>query len=386
MIIFCKIGVKLPSSYPVKSQLARLFFHHFREQPESVASLRGDGSDRHYYRLSAKNHSAIGVFGPNNAENEAFLTLSHHFRNHGLPVPEIYCSDLSKNIYLEQDLGDITLISWLADQRVQYDLTEKAVDMYRAVLRWLPHFQIRVGRNLDYTFCYQHSDFGYDSMIWDVNYFKQRFLKPFYRHRLDEMALQRDVERLIRFLMEENAIFFLYRDFQSRNIMIYENRPYFLDYQSGRKGALQYDVASLLYDAKAQIPEETRQELLSFYLDEAEHQFELIGRELRDGSSAISYRFNRASFLRYFDGFVLIRMMQALGAFGYLSLVKKKRQFLAIIPLVLKNAEILLERQTILDRLKTLQSLFVNLVDDESLKKLKSESDLERISNGQHYQ
>jgi aminoglycoside/choline kinase family phosphotransferase len=367
----------------VKSQLTRLFFYHFSEHPESVRPLRGDGSDRHYYRLSVKNHSVIGVFGANSAENEAFLTLSRHFRNHGLPVPEIYCSDLAKNIYLEQDLGDTTLISWLVDQRVQHGFTEKAMDMYRAVLHWLPHFQIRVGRSLDYTFCYQHSDFGYDSMMWDVNYFKQRFLKPFYRNRLDETALQLDLERLIRFLMEEKAVFFLYRDFQSRNIMIHQNGPYFLDYQSGRKGALQYDVASLLYDAKAQIPEESRQQLLSFYLDEVERQFVVKDTGSKEKSPAISHRFDRTSFLHHFDGFVLIRMMQALGAFGYLSLVKKKRQFLAIIPLALKNAAILLKRQTILDRLKTLQSVFVNLVDDESLKGLNSESDINGISNGE---
>ena len=276
-----------------------LFESRFHEPVERVAPLKGDASDRKVLRLSAASRTAIGVVNPDAQENRAFLEFSRHFKKCGLPVPEIYAEDLDRGIYLEEDLGDTTLFQFLSANRAEGGLSSETLDLYRKVVELLPRFQIEAGRTLNYDVCYPRFSFDQQSMMWDLNYFKYYFLRlakiPF-----SEQALEDDFERFTEFLLQAERRFFLYRDFQSRNIMVRDGGPFFIDYQGGRRGALQYDVASLLYDAKADLPFEVRDELVERYLEAA----------------ATLEPIDRTTFLAYYPGFVYIRIMQAMGAYG----------------------------------------------------------------------
>lgn len=332
-------------------QFELLFHKKYGEQIDEIQSLKGDGSDRKIYRLKNHRRSVIGIIGQNYGENAAFLSFSRHFRKFGLPVPEIYIDELANGIYLEEDLGDTTLIDWISLIRPQEGFSERIISMYQKTIAQLPHFQIRAGQSIDFSFCYQHIEFGHESMMWDLHYFKHRFLEVFYKKPIDEKKLERDFQRLIEHLTEEKRFYFLYRDFQSRNVMIRDDTPHFIDYQSGRRGALQYDLACILYDAKANIPQKIREELVEFYLNEVQ---------------AIQ-QVERNRFKSYFYGFVFIRIMQAFGAYGYLSQVKGKKGFLKSVPFAIKNLEVLLQKDTILNEMPTLREIFQNLILDKSL-------------------
>src|SRR5271165_2185698 len=248
--------------------LQKLFEQHFHTPALNVKPLQGQlgGSGRNIIRLSSSQQSAIGILYNVREENVAFLGFSRHFRRHDLPVPEIYAEDLSHGAYLEEDLGNTTLFEFLSKHRAGENIAPQAVEAYRKVVAELPRFQIEAGRDLNYEVCYPRGSFDRQSITWDLNYFKYNFLRlagiPF-----NEQALEDDFKRLTDFLLSANCDFFLYRDFQSRNVMLKGGKPFFLDYQGGRKGALQYDIASLLYDAKADLPPELRQELLDLYIE-----------------------------------------------------------------------------------------------------------------------
>ncbi|MGD0546636.1 MAG: phosphotransferase, partial [Terracidiphilus sp.] len=229
--------------------LQQLFERHFRLLAEEVRPLQGQlgGSGRAIMRLSGGGRTAIGILYPVREENLAFLSFSRHFRRRGLPVPEIYAEDLSRNAYLEEDLGDTTLFEFLGCHRDGETIAPEAIEAYRKVVADLPRFQVEAGRDLNYKLCSPRASFDRQSIAWDLNYFKYYFLRlaavPF-----NEQALEFDFTRLTKFLLGADHDYFLYRDFQSRNVMLRDGQPYFLDYQGGRKGALQYDIASLLYD------------------------------------------------------------------------------------------------------------------------------------------
>src|SRR5216684_7102259 len=248
--------------------LNKLFEQRFHAPPQRIQPLQGElgGSGRKIIRLANENVTAIGILYGVREENVAFLEFSKHFRRHGLPVPEIYAEDLSHGAYLEEDLGDTTLFEFLSKNRVGEKIAPQAVEAYRKVVAVLPRFQVEAGRDLNYKVCYPRAGFDRQSIAWDLNYFKYYFLRlasiPF-----NEQALEDDFGRLTKFLLSAGRDYFLYRDFQSRNVMLHQGKPFFVDYQGGRKGALQYDVASLLYDAKADLPPELRQQLLDHYLD-----------------------------------------------------------------------------------------------------------------------
>ena len=302
--------------------LRQLFAEHFRTPVEQVAPLQGElgGSGRAIVRLSGGGHTVIGVQYNVREENRAFLAFSHHFRSKGLPVPEIYAEDLDAGVYLEEDLGDTTLFQFLNANRSGAEVGAAAVEAYRKVLAELPRFQITGGADLDYSVCYPRASFDRQSITWDLNYFKYYFLRlagiPF-----NEQALEDDFETLTKFLLAAPAEYFLYRDFQSRNVMWRDGGPWFVDYQGGRKGALQYDVASLLYDAKADLPPELRGELL-------EHYLECLGKY---------QEVDREEFLGHYYGFVYIRILQALGAYGFRGFYERKAHFLQSVPYALKN-------------------------------------------------
>jgi len=343
------------------NRLEYLYQKKFGTKPDSIIPLRSNGSDRKIYRVMAGEHTVIGILGSDYHENAAFLEFSKHFRKFGLRVPEIYIEDPDTGSYLEEDFGDITLFDWMVAIREKHEFNDTIQNMYREVVEYLPKFQIEAGKSIDYSYCYQHQEFGIDSMHWDLHYFKRQFLNYFYKKKINHIELEKDFNTLIKFLMQEDRKYFLYRDFQSRNVMIKDGIPHFIDYQSGRKGALQYDLGSLLYDAKANLPEDFREEMIDSYLSKANQMT----------------RINPKRFKKHFYGFVLIRIMQAFGAYGYLSAVKGKTHFFKSVPFAIINLEILLNKNTeILTKLPTLKDIFSNLVEDKSLREFTEDKEL----------
>ena len=338
--------------------LSQLFEGRFHSQPERVQALQGQlsGSGRQIFRLTGAGRSVIGIVYGVRDENVAFLEFSKHFRQHGLPVPEIYAEDLDRGAYLEEDFGDTTLFDFLAANREGVQVAPAAVEAYRKALAVLPRFQVEAGRDLNYKVCYPRSSFDRQSIAWDLNYFKYYFLRlagiPF-----NEQALEQDFGRLTKLLLSAPHDYFLYRDFQSRNIMLSDGQPFFLDYQGGRKGALQYDVASLLYDAKADLPSELRLQLLDHYLDE------LAGFVPLD----------RDAFMQHYYAYVYVRIMQALGAYGFRGFYERKPHFLQSVPYALKNIRWLLHNVTLPAALPTLMDAFTAMLASGKLQGLSVE-------------
>jgi aminoglycoside/choline kinase family phosphotransferase len=340
--------------------LKKLFEQHFHAPPERIQPLQGElgGSGRKIIRLGNEKVSAIGILYGVREENVAFLEFSKHFRRHGLPVPEIYAEDLSHGAYLEEDLGDTTLFEFLSKNRAGGNIAPQVVEAYRKVVSVLPRFQAEAGRDLDYSVCYPNPSFDRQSIAWDLNYFKYYFLRlagiPF-----NEQALEDDFGRLTEFLLSAPRDYFLYRDFQSRNILLRNGDPFFVDYQGGRKGALQYDIASLLYDAKADLPPELRQQLLDHYLDR------LAGFTKLD----------RAAFMQHFYPYVYIRIMQALGAYGFRGFYERKAHFLQSVPYALKNLRWLLHHVRLPVPLPALMNAFKGMLASEKLQALATDAD-----------
>ncbi len=337
--------------------LKQLFEQHFHLPAEKVKPLQGQlgGSGRAIVRLTGGACSAIGIQYPVREENVAFLEFSRHFRRHGLPVPEIYAEDLSQGAYIEEDLGDTTLFEFLSMHRSAEAIGPEAIEAYRRVVAVLPRFQVEAGRDLNYKVCYPRASFDRQSINWDLNYFKYYFLRlagiPF-----NEQALEHDFARLTKFLLTAPHDYFLYRDFQSRNIMLRDGQPFFLDYQGGRKGALQYDIASLLYDGKADLPPALRQDLLDYYLD------------CLSGYTMVE----RAVFMEHYYAFVYIRIMQALGAYGFRGFYERKAHFLQSVPYALKNLRWLAHNVHLPIALPALLEAFQGMLGSEKLQSLAS--------------
>ncbi|MFZ0306728.1 MAG: RNase adapter RapZ [Candidatus Sulfotelmatobacter sp.] len=340
--------------------LQRLFEQRFGTPAVRVQALQGQlgGSGRRIVRLTSDKVRAIGILYDVREENVAFLEFSRHFRRHGLPVPEIYAEDLNHGAYLEEDFGDTTLFEFLSKNRVGEKIGADAVEAYRKVVAVLPRFQIEAGRDLDYSVCYPRGSFDRQSIAWDLNYFKYYFLR-LAGIGFNEQALEDDFDRLTNFLLSADCNYFLYRDFQSRNVMLKNGEPFFLDYQGGRKGALQYDVASLLYDAKADLPPELRQQLLDLYLDKLGGFVEV----------------KRESFLHYYYSYVYVRIMQALGAYGFRGFYERKAHFLQSVPYALKNLRWLLHNVKVPIALPTLMEAFNSMLASEKLQGLASEAE-----------
>ena len=340
--------------------LKRLFEQHYQMPAEHVQPLQGQlgGSGRVIVRVTGEGFSAIGILYSVREENIAFLEFSKHFRRRGLPVPEIYAQDLSQGAYLEEDLGDTTLFEFLGANRAGENIAPPVIEAYRKVVAVLPRFQVEAGRDLNYKVCYPRSSFDRQSIAWDLNYFKYYFLRlagvPF-----NEQALEHDFARLTKFLLGARSDFFLYRDFQSRNVMLCGGQPFFLDYQGGRKGALQYDIASLLYDGKADLPPELRQQLLDYYLD-------CLGGFIE---------VDREAFMEHYYAFVYVRIMQALGAYGFRGFYERKAHFLQSVPYALKNLRWLADHVKLPIALPALMNAFQDMLASDRLRDLASPSE-----------
>ena len=340
--------------------LKKLFEQHFRTPAARIQPLQGQlgGSGRNVIRLSTDPVSAIGILYNVREENVAFLEFSRHFLRHGLPVPQIYGEDLNHGAYLEEDLGDTTLFDFLSKNRAGENIAPEVVEAYRKVVAVLPRFQVEAGRDLNYDVSYPRDSFDRQSITWDLNYFKYYFLRlagiPFNEQRLED-----DFDRLTDFLLSAPRDYFMYRDFQSRNVMLRDGQPFFLDYQGGRKGALQYDIASLLYDAKADLPPELRQHLLDLYIEKL----------------SAFVKVERESFLHHYYAYVYVRIMQALGAYGFRGFYERKAHFLQSVPYALKNLRWLSHNVKLPIALPTLMEAFNSMLASEKLQSLASEAD-----------
>lgn len=333
----------------MKERLIQLFTDRVGQRPDAILEMAGDGSTRQYFRLlGGEWGTVVGAIGPDHEENRAFLAFAKAFRGVNLPVPEIFAEDREAGVWLEEDLGDTTLFQALTTARESApdeEFPEEAEALFRRVLSVLPRFQVHGHDVIDYRLAYPRQAFDRRSIRWDLNYFKYHFLKLAHIE-FSEQRLEDDFKHLTDLLLEADSDYFLYRDFQSRNIMIQDGEPWFIDFQGGRKGALQYDVASLLYDAKANIPPEVRVRLLDHYL-EALSDHAWIEKDL---------------FHRGFKGFVLVRLMQAMGAFGYRGFFERKRRFLESVPFAAKNLKGLLASDLPIP-LPELEAVFRRIVD-----------------------
>ena len=348
------------SSIKLEQQLSDLFEKWTGESPDLVLPLAPSASARIYYRLQSKNHTVVGAYNADEKENAAFLAFSKHFKEKGLPVPEIYVEDSEHSIYLQEDLGFTTLYSYLL-QRGDY-FPDYLIKIYKRVVQQLAHFQIKGGEGLDYSLCYPRAAFDKQSMLWDFNTFKYYFLK-LAGIAFDEQALEDDVQRFSEYLLQTETDFFMIRDFQTRNIMVKSGEPYFIDYQGGRKGALQYDLASLLFQAKANIPNEIRTDLLNHYLDTLE--------ELKT--------VDRKQFEEYYYAYVLIRCIQVLGIYGLRGLYERKEHFISSIPFAIRNVKWILENKGLPIKVPELEralNAVVNCTKFEPFDKIKGSSSL----------
>ncbi|MFN8589256.1 MAG: RNase adapter RapZ [Candidatus Eisenbacteria bacterium] len=308
----------------MRNAIIALYTHTFGKAPQGIERIAADGSQRVYWRLRADDGgTVVGGFGPDADENRTFLAYSRALRAAGLPVPEIYADDANLGLWLEEDLGDTTLFAALAKARkggTSGTFPAEALVAYERVVALLPRIQSRGAKAVDFSLAYPRPAFDEQSMMWDLNYFKYHFLKlahvPF-----REQPLEDDFRRLVAHLLEADTSFFLYRDFQSRNIMLRDGEPWLVDYQGGRRGAAQYDIASLLYDGKAELPDDVRDHLLARYLDAFERE---TGGD-------------RARFLSHYPGYVLVRVMQAMGAYGYRGFFERKPRFLESVPHQARN-------------------------------------------------
>lgn len=277
------------------------------------------GSERHYYRIYTAQQSFIATYGANIKENESFIYFSDLFTARQLATPKIFYTSADKKIYIQEDFGDISLLNILEAK----GYNDEVYALYKKSLTFLARLQIKGDEGLDYSKCLTNATFGKQAIMADLLYFKYYFLDAL-RRPYDKQKLIDDFEALSNYLSHTAYKFFMFRDFQSRNIMVTnDNEVHFIDYQGGMKGAPQYDVASLLSQAKANLPESWKQKLLDDYID----AFENI----------VESKVNRPVFKSQYNGYVLLRMLQVLGAYGFRGLFERKAHFLTSIPLALHN-------------------------------------------------
>ncbi len=306
-------------------QLISLFTDYTGLTAPMVEALPSSGSNRKYFRLQHKNRSLIGVHGESREENRAFIYLANHFFKKNLNVPEVLAVSEDEMFYLQQDLGDKILFDTIKSGRLTgvFSNEEKAI-LHKTISK-LADFQNIGAENLDYSICYPLPEFNERSIYWDLNYFKYSFLKTTGMD-FQEDLLENDFEKLTKSLLKDTSDTFMYRDFQSRNVMLFDEEPYFIDFQGGRKGPVYYDVASFLWQAKANFPEELRNELVQTYIKSLS-KYRLIDQE---------------EFINRLRQFVLFRTLQVLGAYGFRGYFEKKPHFIQSVPFALNNLRELL--------------------------------------------
>lgn len=306
-------------------ELKKLYLSYVGNEPETIEELPSSGSNRRYFRLKGE-MTLIGVSGESVEENRAFLYMAEHFRQKGLPVPQVVASSSDQIYYLQEDLGNILLFDAIEKGRKTSVFDEEEKLLLRKTIRLLPSVQFAGAEGMDFSYCYPLPEFNSRSILWDLNYFKYCFLKAtgldFQEDRLED-----DFQKMTDVLLRSSSATFMYRDFQSRNVMIKNGEPWLIDFQGGRKGPVYYDVASFLWQAKANYPESLRKDLLKEYIN-ALRQYQPV---------------DEAYFYAQLRHFVLFRTMQVLGAYGFRGYFEKKPHFIQSVPFAIENLRRLLQ-------------------------------------------
>ncbi|RXK81855.1 RapZ C-terminal domain-containing protein [Filimonas effusa] len=326
-------------------------FQSFSEKPaDRIEKLPQSGSDRIYFRIYAGEGTFIATYNLNIRENETFINFSRHFLDAGLPVPGIYACNEAATIYIQQDLGTASLLNMLEENGHQ----AYAYGLFQKSLKQLARLQILGHEGMNYDWCLTAHEFGKQAILSDLLYCKYYFLDTL-KLPYDKQAMLDDFDALSTYLTKTEYKYFMFRDFQSRNIIINDDEVFFIDYQGGMQGALQYDVASLLWQAKAELSDEWKNSLLEYYMDEIDGLLQKpVDREL---------------FVSQYNGYVLIRLLQVLGAYGFRGLFERKAHFLASIPLALRNLKWFVENKRIGIALPEFDKVLRIIVQDEVIER-----------------
>lgn len=306
--------------------MVQLYTHTFGQEVKDIKKLPGAGSNRQYFRIYGQDGSTcIGVKGDNPEENHTFLALAEHMYHKGLSVPKIYAVSEDKVMYLQEDLGDTTIFDLIKTAKMEGNAwNSKVTSLLHTILSELPKIQFLCADGFDFNNCYREKDFTSMNIRWDLNYFKYCFLK-LTGITFDELKLEDDFNRLEEVLLSsydrKNTNSFLYRDFQSRNVLIKDNKPYYIDFQGGYKGPFYYDIASFLWQVRAEYPEELRYSLLDTYYKALQPY----------------YNIDAATFNNNLEHYIVFRLLQVLGAYGYRGLHEHKSMFITPITQALKE-------------------------------------------------
>lgn len=297
-------------------RITDLFKSKYSEKIVKIDLLPGAGSSRRYYRIFLDSQNSIlACYGSNTDENETFMYFSSIFKKNNLNVPEILATEKNNEIYLITDLGETDVLT------AKQALSEaETTNLYKRILQDLIQIQLQGGKNIDFSKCFVRPQFDRTAMRWDLYYFKYYYLK-ISGLEFNEQKLEEDFDKLLDFLDSADKNFFMYRDFQSRNILLKDNKLGYIDFQGGMRGPLQYDLVSLLFQAKANLSPTIRETLLDFYISELQKEIP-IDTEL---------------FKKQYQGFIFIRILQTLGAYGFRGYIQRKEHFLQSIPQALAN-------------------------------------------------
>lgn len=330
----------------ITDEISSLYVSCFNKKPLNISRLPLSGSDRQYFRVEGEKNSVIATVNGNQKENETFCYFSQHFKAHNFPVPEIFAINNNKTIYLQSDFGDVSLLNVIEEK----GKNNEVYDLLKKSLKSLAQLQIKGDKGLDYEKCITSKEFGKQAILSDLLYFKYYFLDTL-KIPYDKEKLIEDFDALSHYLSRVDYKFFMYRDFQSRNVMVQNGEVFFIDYQGGMKGALQYDVASFLWQAKAELSDEWKDSLLDYYLDCVD---EIIETPV-----------DRTRFVSQYNGYVLIRLLQVLGAYGFRGIFERKAHFLDSIPLALHNLQNFLKHKMVGISVPEFDRLLTIIVSDE---------------------
>ncbi|HSZ31784.1 MAG TPA: phosphotransferase, partial [Puia sp.] len=335
----------------INKSISELFAGYSGEPVISINKIPQSGSIRIYYRIVTASNSFIATYGINIKENLSFIRFSRHFKSKGCPVPEIFAVNTEGTIYIQEDFGDVSLLNRLEEKGP----SDIVYELFRQSLKELAHLQIRGDEGMDYEhWCLTSSEFGQKAIMSDLLYFKYYFLDTL-QLPYDKEKLITDFESFSTELGDTKYKYFMFRDFQSRNILVKDEKVYFIDYQGGMKGAMQYDVASMLWQAKAELSEAWKHGLMEYYMDCVEAE--------------LGTPFKKKEFVQQYRGNVLLRIMQVLGAYGFRGLFERKAHFLVSIPLGLKNLKSFLHQYPMADQYPEFERILNLIVEDNIIER-----------------
>jgi len=323
-----------------KQALTHLFKAWSGKEPRAFHPFPQSGSCRAYYRIRHGNVRAVGVCNDDYNENRAFVEMTRFFLSERIRVPDLLGVALEHGVYLIQDLGDQSLFNFIIQNRAEKSREPALKEKLRQVIRELARLQVMAGRKMDFSICYPYRQFSRESILYDLQYFRQQFLDQM-GQSYQTKPLEEEFARFADYILQADQDYFMYRDFQSRNIMLFNDEPYFIDYQGGRKGPLQYDLAAFLYQARAGLPEELRMELMEYYLK----------------AVRLYTPVDERTFHQFFYPIVLLRVFQTLGAYGLRGLKEGKQHFIQSIPHALENLRLIEKKNPILQELPQLRKI-----------------------------